>query len=46
MTLRAVLYRLARLLGDVSTVEKGKVPQRVVRRKLSGSLTSRPSSGR
>jgi hypothetical protein len=27
-----LLYRLARLLGDVNAVEKGKVPQRVKRR--------------
>jgi hypothetical protein len=29
---RSLLYRLARLLGDVNAVEKGKVPQRVERR--------------
>lgn len=29
---RGLLYRLARLLGDVNAVEKGKVPQRVERR--------------
>jgi hypothetical protein len=28
---RSLLYRLARLLGDVNAVEKGKVPQRVER---------------
>lgn len=31
-SLRGLLYRLARLLGDVNAVEKGKVPQRVERR--------------
>jgi hypothetical protein len=29
---RSLLYRLARLLGDVNAVEKGNVPQRVERR--------------
>ena len=29
---RGFLYRLARFLGDVNAVEKGKVPQRVERR--------------
>jgi hypothetical protein len=29
---RGLLYRLARLLGDVNAVEKGKAPQRVERR--------------
>ena len=29
---RGLLYRLARLLGDVNAVEKRKVPQRVERR--------------
>jgi hypothetical protein len=29
---RSPLYRLARFLGDVNAVEKGKVPQRVERR--------------
>ena len=31
-SLRSLLYRLARLLGDVNAVENGKVPQRVERR--------------
>ena len=30
--LRSLLYKAARLLGDVNAVEKGKVPQRVKRR--------------
>jgi hypothetical protein len=38
--LRGLLYRLARLLGDVNAVEKGKVPQRVERR-LVGRFTAR-----
>lgn len=29
---RGLLYRLARLLGDVNAVERGKAPQRVERR--------------
>ena len=41
---RGLLYRLARLLGDVSAVEKGKVPQRVERRivgRFMGRMLSR-----
>ena len=37
---RSLLYRLGRLLGDVSAVEKGKVPQRVERR-IAGKFTAR-----
>jgi hypothetical protein len=37
---RSLLYRLARLLGDVNAVEKGKVPQRVERR-IVGRFTAR-----
>ena len=37
---RGLLYRLARLLGDVNAVEKGKVPQRVERR-IVGRMTAR-----
>jgi hypothetical protein len=37
---RSLLYRLTRLLGDVSAVEKGKVPQRVERR-IAGKMTGR-----
>lgn len=32
MSLRNSLYRVARLLGDVNAVQRGKVPQRMVRR--------------
>ena len=41
---RGLLYRLARLLGDVNAVEKGKVPQRVERRivgRFMGRMLSR-----
>jgi hypothetical protein len=37
---RGFLYRLARFLGDVNAVEKGKVPQRVERR-IVGRMTAR-----
>jgi hypothetical protein len=37
---RSLLYRLARLLGDVNAVEKGKVPQRV-ERQIVGRMTAR-----
>jgi hypothetical protein len=37
---RSLLYRLARLLGDVNAVEKNKVPQRIERR-LVGRWTAR-----
>lgn len=37
---RAVLYILTKLLGDVNAVAKGKVSQRVVRRAV-GKVTSR-----
>ena len=40
MNLRSVLYSLAKLLGDVSAVQKGKVGQRVGRR-AAGKLTGR-----
>jgi hypothetical protein len=38
--LRGFLYWLARLLGDVNAVEKGKVPRRVGRR-IAGKFTGR-----
>jgi len=38
--LRGILYRLARVLGDVSAVERGRVPQRVERR-VVGRWTAR-----
>lgn len=37
---RGWLYRLARLLGDVNAVEKGRVPRRLVRR-IAGKVTGR-----
>ncbi len=30
--MRSALYRAARLLGDLHAVERGRVPQRLVRR--------------
>ena len=38
--LRAWLYRIARIAGDVSAVEKGKAPQRVQRR-IAGKFFGR-----
>ena len=40
MTLRSMLYALARLLGDVNAIEKGKAPQRVERR-VAGKFMGR-----
>jgi len=37
---RSLLYRLARLLGDVNAIEKGKAPQRVEKR-IAGKWTAR-----
>jgi hypothetical protein len=37
---RGVLYLLARLLGDVNAVQKGKVTKRVGRR-IGGKITGR-----
>jgi hypothetical protein len=37
---RSLLYRLARLLGDVNAVKKGKAPQRIERR-IAGRFTGR-----
>jgi hypothetical protein len=39
-SLRSFLYWLARLLGDVNAVEKGRVGRRVARR-LAGKSTGR-----
>lgn len=42
--IRSVLYWLARFLGDVNAVQKGKIGQRIARRvtgKLFGRLLSR-----
>jgi hypothetical protein len=40
MSLRSFLYLLARLLGDVSAVQKGRVGRRISRR-LAGKATGR-----
>jgi hypothetical protein len=37
---RSALYRLARLLGDVSAVKRGKASKRILRR-LTGKATAR-----
>ncbi len=37
---RSLLYRLARFLGDVQAVEKGRVGKRIARR-LAGKVTGR-----
>ena len=37
---RSLLYQIARLLGDVNAVQKGKVGKRTGRR-LAGKVTSR-----
>ena len=37
---RSVLYALAKLLGDVNAIQKGKIATRVGRR-LAGKLTGR-----
>lgn len=37
---RGLLYKLARILGDVSAVQKGRVGRRVGRR-ISGKATGR-----
>jgi hypothetical protein len=39
-SVRSLLYHLARLLGDVNAIEKGKAPQRVERR-IAGKFTAR-----
>jgi len=39
-TYRSLLYKLARILGDVNAVQKGKVGRRVARR-AAGKLTGR-----
>jgi len=40
MGLRSALYAIARLMGDVNAVKKGKVGKRVVRRG-AGKVTGR-----
>ena len=37
---RSVLYRVARLLGDVNAIRKGRVGRRIGRR-VAGKLTGR-----
>lgn len=37
---RGFLYWLARILGDISTLEKGRVPRRITRR-VAGKVTGR-----
>lgn len=39
-TYRSLLYKLARILGDLNAVKKGKVGRRVARR-AAGKLTGR-----
>jgi len=38
--LRSLIYRIARILGDLSAVRRGKVGKRIGRR-LAGRLTGR-----
>ncbi len=40
MNFRSILYLLARLLGDVNAVNKGKVGRRIARRGV-GKITGR-----
>jgi hypothetical protein len=40
MSLRSLLYLIARLMGDVNAVQKGKVGQRVGRR-VTGKIVGR-----
>lgn len=40
MTARSWLYAIARLMGDVNAVEKGRVGRRVGRR-IAGKITGR-----
>jgi hypothetical protein len=37
---RGFLYTLARLLGDINAVEKGRIPRRIARR-MAGKVTGR-----
>ncbi len=32
--IRSALYKTAQILGDINAVQKGKLPQRIVRRTL------------
>ena len=38
--IRSILYAIARLLGDVNAVQKGKIGQRILRR-IIGKLLGR-----
>jgi hypothetical protein len=40
MTIRSLLYQVARLMGDVNAVKKGTVGKRVARR-MAGKATGR-----
>ena len=40
MNLRSLLYLVARLLGDMNAVRRGRIGQRIVRR-LAGRATGR-----
>lgn len=40
MNIRSLLYLVARLLGDVNAVRRGRIGQRIVRR-LAGKATGR-----
>jgi hypothetical protein len=40
MTFRSFLYKLARILGDVNAVQKGRVGRRIGRR-AAGRMTGR-----
>jgi len=44
MKLRSLLYLIAKLLGDLTAVNKGKVGRRVGRR-IAGKITSRGLRG-
>ena len=53
MTLRSLLYRSARIIGDAHAVARGRYPQRIVRRRiyratgrLGGWLSRRLGVGR
>ncbi len=38
--IRSILYKLARLLGDINAIQKGKIGERFTRR-IAGKVTSR-----
>jgi hypothetical protein len=40
MSLRGWLYQIAKLMGDVNAVQKGRVPRRIGRR-IAGKVTGR-----